>query len=331
MPSYKTLFESVKFSRFIRFSAIVSGSLAITSAAWVLSPVQAQAAGQTGYVQISDTQKKDSRKNSRQLPQTEARIRYNPPNRGAPGDASTADAGSRSCGLMVFEPAQSHWGETMQPRPSFWLYASNPGTVSFSLTAEATAEVVYEETFDVTAGQVMTRYSLPKTAGSLTSELAPELTPETTLELAPELTPNQTYRWAFMLDCPGDPDPSANGVIVRRETSALISAPADPSGSLTQARQLAAAGFWFDAVDTLNQLRLNATEQSSTDPLNHASIATQDWLSLLRQGGWEATLGDQFEQVATAPFSPELSDMAPREACTAAGCTEELTTTEVEQ
>ncbi|MEO0645730.1 MAG: DUF928 domain-containing protein [Cyanobacteria bacterium J06650_10] len=313
----------MKFSRFIRFSAIVSGSLAITSAAWVLSPVQAQAAGQTGYVQISDTQKKDSRKNSRQLPQTEARIRYNPPNRGAPGDASTADAGSRSCGLMVFEPAQSHWGETMQPRPSFWLYASNPGTVSFSLSVEATAEVVYEETFDVTAGQTMTRYSLPETAASLTTSLTPEL--------APELTPNQAYRWAFMLDCPGDPDPSANGVIVRRETSALISSPTNPSDSLTQARQLAAAGFWFDAVDTLNQLRLNATEQSSTDPPNHASTATQDWLSLLRQGGWEATLGDQFEQVATAPFSPELSNMESEEACTAAVCTEESTTTEVEQ
>ena len=245
----------------------------------------------------------------------EISIRYNPPNRGAPGDVSTADAGSRSCGLMVFGPAQSHWGETLLSHPSFWLYSSSSGTITFDLADEETAEVIYQGRFETANSQVITQYTVPETAVALNIE--------------------QAYRWSFTLDCPGDPDPSANGIIVRRDASEspnldlsnpdssvsdspVINSPdLEPTDHLStnylaNARQLATNGFWFDAIDTLNQIRLS--EASTTEPSSieasateTLTAATQDWLSLLRQGGWEETLGDHFEQVATAPLSKELS------------------------
>lgn len=236
------------------------------------------------WAQIDTQITTDVEQSAETLPSSELGLRYNPPNRGAPGDASTSDAGSRSCGLMVFEPVHSHWGETQQSRPSFWLYASNPGDVSFSLSVEETAEVVYQSAFAIEEGQVMTRYRLPETAA--------------------ELMPDEAYRWRFSLDCPGDPDPAANGVIVFRELNETEDSQEEEKAPLEQAGRFAAAGFWFDAVDTLNQARLAETTEDQA--VDGDSVATEAWISLLQQGGWTEELGTQFVQVATAPFSLEL-------------------------
>ena len=174
---------------------------------------------------------------------------YVPPNRGAPGRSSTLkDAVSRSCGLIMVEPTQTHWGETAQPRPTFWIYASNPGEVSFTLRDETNSREVYATTY-ATAGPGLAPFTLPADA--------------------PELAIDDLYRWSFTLDCPiTDSEMPITGIVVRREISEPhLQAILETEASLSDAslaetflaetsqaehiNQLAEAGLWYDAVDRL--------------------------------------------------------------------------------
>ena len=221
------------------------------------------------------------------FPSTPLDLRYNPPNRGAPGEASTRDAGSRGCGLLAFEPAQTHWGETLQPRPTFWLNGTNAGEVAFVLTSETTGEVVYEETLTLNEGNQVGAYTLPETA--------------------PPLAVNEIYRWQFTLDCPGDPDPDINGVVIRREPDSNLSEQLAAAPPQEQVVLLAAAGFWSDTVQVINQQRLE-------NPADETFQAA--WIDLLQQGGWVEELGEAFDAIATAPPSPNVITPRTPNSCT---------------
>lgn len=202
-------------------------------------------------------------------------VPYNPPNRGAPGESSTADAGSRGCGLVALEPAQTHWGETLQAQPSFWLYATGPGTVELVLSEESTNTVIYRGSFAATHGAGIGQYSLADTAAVLEVD--------------------QIYRWQFSLDCPGNPDPVVTGIVVRRAAPEALQSALESASPREQIDLLAASGLWYDTLTTLATLR-------QANP-NSPELATA-WVDLLSHDavGLDQRLGTAFEPVATAPL-----------------------------
>ena len=174
-------------------------------------------------------------------------VPFNPPNRGAPGRSSTVrDAGSRGCGIIALEPTQTHWGETLQAQPTFWVFLSEAGrTVALTLTPEGSDEILYTATYPAIPAAGISRLPVP--------------------EAAPELAPDVPYRWTLSVDCPdesGD-DPATTGIVVRRSPTAEFTEQleqADVAGRITL---LASHGFWYDTLTELGdqrQLAPDATE-----------------------------------------------------------------------
>ena len=127
-------------------------------------------------------------------------VSYNPPNRGAPGRSSTVrDAGSRGCGLIALEPTLTHWGETLEPQPTFWVFISEADrTVDLTLTHETTDAVLYTATYSAMPAAGISHLPAPADA--------------------PPLAPDQPYRWTLSIDCPDESgtNPATTGVVMRR-------------------------------------------------------------------------------------------------------------------
>ncbi|MEL6325997.1 MAG: DUF928 domain-containing protein [Cyanobacteria bacterium J06626_23] len=184
-------------------------------------------------------------------------VPFNPPNRGAPGRSSTIrDAGSRGCGMIALEPTQTHWGETLQPQPTFWVFLSEAGrTVELSLTPEGSDEILYTATYAAIPEVGISRLAAP--------------------EDAPELEPDVPYRWTLSVDCPdesGD-DPATTGIVVRRSPSDELAQQLDTADTDERIALLASHGFWYDTLTELSEQRLQ-------DPLSEAAFL--NWASLLQ-------------------------------------------------
>ncbi|MBD2069459.1 DUF928 domain-containing protein [Leptolyngbya sp. FACHB-671] len=185
-------------------------------------------------------------------------VTYNPPNRGAPGE--TQDAGSRpACPtseipFTAIAPS-TNWGETLASHPTFWLYLPYAASaVELTLSDEGHQEAVYRTTFQ-TAAAGIGQFSLP--------------------EDAPALEPDRLYRWQFTFVCDAETQShfQVTGVIVRRSPTVQLTQQLQTASPKEQVALLAAHGFWYDALDQLNQLRrLNPTDET----------LESDWESLLQ-------------------------------------------------
>jgi len=195
-----------------------------------------------------------------QLTQRNKNITYNPPNRGAPGQ--TQDAGSRpSCPtadipFTAIAPA-TNWGETLSPRPTFWLYLPyTASTVELTLYDEGNQQgQVYHTTFQTADTAGLAQFSLP--------------------DNAPALESDRLYRWQFTFVCDAETQSyfQVTGVIVRRSPTPELTAQLQAASPDEHIALLAAQGFWYDAVHQLNQ-------QRRLDPGNET--LQSDWQALIQ-------------------------------------------------
>ena len=183
-------------------------------------------------------------------------VPYNPPNRGAPGRSSTVrDAGSRGCGIIALEPTQTHWGETLQPPPTFWLFLSEAGrTVQLTVTAEGTDDVAYTAIYPDIPQAGVNRLVAP--------------------EDAPALEPDVPYRWTLSVDCPeesGD-EPTTTGIVVRRSPDEDLTQQLEDASTEERIDILASHGLWYDTLTEIGNWRLQ-------DPQSDEAFSA--WASLL--------------------------------------------------
>ncbi len=184
-------------------------------------------------------------------------LQYNPPNRGAP--SNTWDAGSRTgpCGnLTAVQPSQTNWGETLEERPTFGIYVSEPATnLTFELLDEQSQEILHQVTFDEVDGPGISLYTLPRTV--------------------PVLETNRYYRWQISLECKQfstaniqyTDSRQADGIIFRRVASDDLQTTLATIPETEKPSVLAENGLWYDMVYALLMQR---QQQPETDQWNQA-------------------------------------------------------------
>lgn len=197
----------------------------------------------------------------RQLPQPQS---PDFPGDGRPG--RRAGGGSRTpCPsvdpfLTALMPV-TNLGKTVAERPTFWFYvpysAQQAPAGEFSLESEQ-GNTIYR-----------TPFTLPNTPGFVSFSTPPT---------APPLAVDKPYRWYFKLYC--DPQKSSTPVFVEGWVQRVELTP-ELENQLRSAKQqeyvvYAANGIWYDALDSLAQLRL-------TNPAN--ARLNQEWASLLGAKG----------------------------------------------
>ena len=200
-------------------------------------------------------------------------ITYNPPNRGAPG--RTADGGSRRCAeLVALQPGRTHWGETTDAHPTFWISVSGAAdSLTLTLADEYSKESFYQTAFAPTATPGIGRYTLPYGA--------------------PALAVDTPYRWTVSLTCPmTDSQPEVSGVIVRRVMSAMLQADLSEAAPRDRIVLLAADGLWYNALNELAELRLANVDDETL---------AADWATLLQHTQSE----DGAEQIMDKPLLEE--------------------------
>ncbi|MEM6518683.1 MAG: DUF928 domain-containing protein [Cyanobacteria bacterium P01_D01_bin.71] len=190
-------------------------------------------------------------------------VPYNPPNRGAPGRSSTVrDAGSRGCGIIALEPTQTHWGETLQPQPTFWVFLLEADrTVQLTVAAEGSEDIAYTATYAEIPQVGVSRLSPP--------------------EDVPALEPDVPYRWTLSVDCPDESgeDPATTGIVVRRSPSEEFTQQLDAADTADRIALLASYGLWYDALTEIGDWRLQ-DPQSDTAFLAWASLLEHDTVQL---------------------------------------------------
>ncbi|HLF95781.1 MAG TPA: DUF928 domain-containing protein [Methylococcaceae bacterium] len=154
-------------------------------------------------------------------------IFFKPPMMGAPATrigGGTRGISGESVKIQVLAPDQT--ALTARAAPTLYWYVSGPSSrsVEVSLSLESETEPVVEKKLGPVA--------------------APGIQAIRLAELGVELKPGQEYRWAVALVADaeqrsGDQFASAT---IRRET---------PAAPLTDAADLAAAGYWYDALEQL--------------------------------------------------------------------------------
>ena len=154
-------------------------------------------------------------------------IFFKPPMMGAPATrigGGTRGISGESVKIQVLAPDQT--ALTARAAPTLYWYVSGPSSrsVEVSLSLESETEPVVEKKLGPVA--------------------APGIQAIRLAELGVELTPGQEYRWAVALVADaeqrsGDQFASAT---IRRET---------PAAPLADAADLAAAGYWYDALEQL--------------------------------------------------------------------------------
>lgn len=169
------------------------------------------------------------------------RVIYNPPPNGGPGRSS--QGGSRDgCAegiLTALSPDVTHWGETIDERPTFWLHIPfQSGVVELVLRDETAQEVVYSDRFQVASTPGVASFPMSDTS--------------------PALEIDKIYGWELVFLC--DPDNSSDnlqvsGVIVRRSPSTDLSSQLAQASPEDRVAIFAENGFWYNALTELAELR----------------------------------------------------------------------------
>jgi hypothetical protein len=206
-----------------------------------------------------------------------AGLQYTPPDQSAPrtgrsrGGASRGNCPATNLPLVSLAPstadAHASLGLTTADHPSFWFY------VPFALTAERPAEFsllnadgnyLYDAVISNSQNQ----------AGVIKVEL-----PASTKSLAAD----QTYTWMFQVNCGISNPISTWGQVKRIAPDQGLIKQIQQATDREKAALYAEHGFWYEAVNTLAELRL-------ANPTDSQLMA--DWQSLLQSAG----LADVAEQ-----------------------------------
>lgn len=164
---------------------------------------------------------------------------YKPPLRGAPSrriGGATRGSGDSKFVLNVLAPDQT--GYTTQAQPRLYWYSSGPSTTSIEVTV--IAEV---------AEQPLISKNLATSPGGMQS-----------IDLAKygiSLKPDTEYEW-FVSAVPDadqrSKDITSGGTLLRVSPDPAVAAQINAAGERELPGIYAAAGFWYDAIDTLSRL-----------------------------------------------------------------------------
>jgi len=160
---------------------------------------------------------------------------YNPPppngdSSSNPSGGSRGLCGSRSGVSLLAIAPQVHIGQTSSTRPTLAWYVpeATPYDMVFQLFQGDATEPLYD--VQITSQQGLMTWSLPANAAALTV--------------------GETYRWRVILICDRNRpslsvrDGAALTVVASPRTSLIATA----TDSVAYARQMATAGFWYDAL-----------------------------------------------------------------------------------
>lgn len=208
-----------------------------------------------------------------------------PPVTDGPGGRSSGGARDASClrqnSITALIPTAEVRGLTTEKYPTLYFYlpATSAKTAEFVLQNSA-KRPIYKTTLPLSQqkpGVISLR--VPSTVASAALET------------------NQNYRWFFSVVCDANaPDKSGNpfvmGWIKRAEPSPALArqlAQATPRDRATLYKQ---AGFWYEAVNTLAQLRQSAPQD--------AALAA-DWSKLLQSAGLGQLAREPLVQISQRP------------------------------
>lgn len=218
------------------------------------------------------------------MPMATARVKIPfkaPPNKPSPRRASTSQGASR--GLLCSQSTaqtmtvkalvpESHYGLTAAARPTILAYLPETSAteVFFSIKGED-KQLHYEASLPISGKAGLLSLNLP--------------------DDAPALESGKHYQWFLAVKCNNELRPSSpfvDGWIQRVQVDRTVSTVAAQSPSIQKAASLGAAGFWYDTLATLMQLKQQQP--------NNQEIA-QSWREVLE---WTQFSDSELEALATS-------------------------------
>ena len=170
----------------------------------------------------------------------------------------------KSGGEARLEKWESVWGKTVSNAPTFWFYVpySTPNLPLIFVLQDNKGRKIYETTTTTSqdGGSGIIKVSLP-TDGSVSLET------------------EKLYRWYFVVDCNQDAPPQVDGWVQKVSLSPYLKQQIESASPLQRVALYAANGIWYDALNTLAQLR-------ASKPRNPDLSA--EWISLLKSIGLDA-------------------------------------------
>ncbi|MBW4464291.1 MAG: DUF928 domain-containing protein [Pegethrix bostrychoides GSE-TBD4-15B] len=212
---------------------------------------------------------------------------FRPPNRGMPG---RREGGGTRGGCPLQQPGltalmpQSNLGATVAAQPRlFWYIPQNSVAGAEFVLLDANNSEIYK-----------TQVAVPSAAGIVSLALPQDRT----------LVAGQPYRWYFSLIC--DPldrsaDTFTSGWVERVEPTAEFSEALAVAAAADLPRLYAQAGFWYDALASLADLR-------QSQPENPTWMAA--WQTLLQTVGLEQLANQPILSVDLATPQPSLMQPA---------------------
>jgi hypothetical protein len=198
-----------------------------------------------------------------------AGLRFRLPNIKAPR-SRTAGASRGGCSSEVQRPVallpSTEIGLTVAANPTFFFHIPQPTTKAVEFTLQdSDDQVVYETSMDLSDVPGIVSVSLPRE--SLAS---------------PSLEVGKTYKWNFAIVCDTTDrgqDIVLEGWIQRNELTPTLANELEKAAPKDRPSIYADAGFWYDTVASLAQLR----EANPNDPQ-----LAEDWTTLLQSIGLDA-------------------------------------------
>ncbi|MGB7416434.1 MAG: DUF928 domain-containing protein [Thermosynechococcaceae cyanobacterium] len=205
-----------------------------------------------------------------------------PPSKPAPRRASTSQGASRgllcaqstaqaSMSVKALVP-ESHYGLTSAERPTILAYLPETSAteVFFSIKSED-KRLHYETSLPISGKAGLMSVTLPKNA--------------------PALESGKHYQWFLAVKCNNELRPSSpfvDGWIQRVPADRTVSSVTAQSPSLQKAASLGAAGYWYDTLATLTQLKQQQPQNSEI---------AQSWRDVLE---WTQFSEGELETLATS-------------------------------
>ncbi|PZD72086.1 hypothetical protein C1752_04081 [Acaryochloris thomasi RCC1774] len=205
-----------------------------------------------------------------------------PSDKPAPRRASTSQGASRgglcdsaataeSASVKALLP-ESHYGLTAVERPTIVAYLPETSAteVFFSLKDEA-KQLHFETSLPISGKAGLFSFQLPAQA--------------------PALEPSKHYQWFLAVKCNGELRPSSpfiDGWVQRVIPNASVATIVAQAPSIAQAISLGEAGFWYDTIATLTQLKRQQPQNSEI---------AQSWRNFL---GWTALNPQELDTLTTS-------------------------------
>lgn len=212
---------------------------------------------------------------------------YIPPSRGLPG---RREGGGTRGSCVTHQPSltaltpQTSYGLTTRSHPTwFWYVPQTTAQSAEFVLLDRDENEVYTQTIDLTGNPGILQLTLPDANSSDSN--APGSSSENSTA---GLDVGQDYHWYFAVVCDAadrSGDVITEGWIQRIEPDPRLVAQLESATAIDRPSLYAAAGIWYDAIDTVVELRQTEARQSE--------VQTQ-WQNLLKSVG--------LESLSSAPF-----------------------------